>query len=144
MPGTDMASIARASCESVAFISAFLSHSDRPGRRYRLNLFEKRTQFSDRRGRCRSSIASRTGRGEHRPWCLPGTLLECKRNHRLAALRTAHQGLGTRSADLLGLKDWCDFRPVFGRVTPVERRLDWRHRGIRTWLLKRATPPPPR
>src|SRR5437868_1991005 len=51
MPGTDMASIARASCEFIAFISAFLSHSDWPGGRYRLNLFEKRTQYSDRRGR---------------------------------------------------------------------------------------------
>src|SRR5690349_9593434 len=118
MPGTDIVSIARASCEVVAFISAFLSRPDRSGWRYHLNLFEKRTHFSDRCGNGRSSIASRTRRCEHRPRSSQAPLLEGRRNHRLAALRTALQGLGTRGADLLGVKDWCDFRPIFWTTDP--------------------------
>src|SRR6476469_6387945 len=113
MPGTDMASIARASCEVVAFISALLSRHNRPSWRYRLNPFGKGSRLNDRCGNSRSSIASRTGRGEHRPDTSPGTLLECRRNQRSAALRTALQGLGTRSADLLGLKDWCGLSSDF-------------------------------
>src|SRR5882757_3084867 len=122
MPGIDIASIARASGAVVAliaaYIAAFLSRHNRPGRTFE------------------HSVSDRALRASSPAVLAP--LLECKRNGRAAALRTALQGLGTRSTDLLGLKDWRGLSPDFSDDSPQGNddwtgdTLDWRHTRLAT------------